>query len=113
MRVDGKGWILSDEDYGDGSEESIELNSNNEDDNENKRAMITVPTCHIFSEKDPLCWMSYSLSNTCQEDGKMHILHEEGHTIPHSEALMNEVAEFARRVDRGEQPDLSAYTIHI
>ena len=80
MRADGKGWYL------------------NGDRSDNRG--ITVPTCHIFSDNDPLSWMSYCLSNTCQEEGKVHILHDKGHTIPHTEELMVEVANFARRVKR-------------
>lgn len=62
---------------------------------------ITIPTCHIYSEKDLLCWMAKALQNVCQEDGKTIILHEGGHTIPHTEKLMADVAEFVRRVKQG------------
>ena len=81
LRVDGKGWVLS------------------EDESDDRRR-ITVPTCHVLSDEDPLSWMSYCLSNTCQEEGKVHVLHDKGHVIPHTEGLMVEVANFARRVSR-------------
>ena len=79
MRADAQGWLLSD------------------DESDTRR--ITVPTCHVFSDQDPLSWMSYCLSKTCQEEGKVHILHDKGHTIPHTEELMVEVANFVRRLD--------------
>ena len=82
LRAAGTGWVLRADD---GSDDD--------------RRLLTVPTCHVFSEADPLSWMSYCLSNTCQEEGKVHILHDKGHTIPHTEELMVEVANFARRVD--------------
>ncbi|KAL8746511.1 MAG: hypothetical protein Q9190_001485 [Brigantiaea leucoxantha] len=63
---------------------------------------ITVPTCHIYSEQDLLCWMTKSLYNFCQEDGKTLILHEGGHTIPHTEELMVDVADFVRRIKQGD-----------
>ena len=66
---------------------------------------ITVPTCHIYSEEDILCWMAKALSNLCQEEGKTIILHERGHTIPHTEELMVDVAKFVRRVKRGNIQD--------
>lgn len=80
LRGNGKGWVLS----GDMSDDR----------------RITVPTCHVFSDEDPLSWMSYCLSNTCQEEGKVHILHDKGHVIPHTKELMVEVANFARRISK-------------
>ena len=71
LRDDGKGWVLSDE----------------SDD-----PRITVPICHVFSAEDPLSWMSYDLSETCQEEGKIHIMHDKGHVIPHTEEFLTEVA---------------------
>ena len=62
---------------------------------------ITVPTCHIYSEKDLLCWMAKALQNVCQEDGKTVILHDGGHTIPHTEHLMIDVAKFVRKIKHG------------
>lgn len=78
LRGDGKGWVLS----GGISDDP----------------RITVPTCHVLSDEDPLSWMSYCLSNTCQEEGKVHILHDKGHVIPHTKELMVEVANFVRQV---------------
>ena len=80
LRADGKGCLLSDD--------------------ESDPRRITVPTCHVFSDQDPLAWMAYCLSNSCQDEGKVHILHDKGHSIPHTEGLMVDVANFARRVDR-------------
>lgn len=80
LRADGKGWYLNDE--------------------ESDGRRITVPTCHVYSDEDPLAWMSHCLSNTCQEEGKTHILHDQGHVIPHTKELMVEVAKFVRRVKR-------------
>ncbi|KAL8795884.1 MAG: hypothetical protein Q9195_001764 [Heterodermia aff. obscurata] len=68
---------------------------------DNTDQRITIPTCHIYSEKDLFCWMAKALQNICQEDGKTIILHEGGHTIPHTEKLMVDVAKFVRRVKQG------------
>lgn len=68
---------------------------------DNTDERITIPTCHIYSEQDVLCWMAKALQNLCQEDGKTIILHDGGHTIPHTEELMVDVAKFVRRVKQG------------
>lgn len=68
---------------------------------------ITVPTCHIFSETDQLGYMSRACANVCQDKGKTFVLHEGGHTIPHTEKLMVDVAEFVRRVNKGTIDDNS------
>ena len=73
-RTDGKGWILSDE----------------------TDQRITAPTCHIYSEKDPLVLTSKALWNTCEPTSRTLISHEKGHTTPHDKALMVEVAKFVR-----------------
>ena len=59
---------------------------------------ISVPTCHIFSDSDPIAWMARYLANTCQEDGREIILHDKGHVIPHTKEMMVDVANFIRRV---------------
>lgn len=69
---------------------------------------ITVPTCHIFSESDPLAWMARCLVNTCQEDGREVILHDKGHIIPHTKELMVGVANFIRRVKAAAETGTSA-----
>ncbi|KAI9716039.1 MAG: hypothetical protein M1828_000506 [Chrysothrix sp. TS-e1954] len=80
LTEDGKGYLLSD----------------------TTDQRITVPTCHVYSEKDLLCWMAKALENVCQDDGKTTILHEGGHTIPHTEKLMVDVAKFVRKVKQGD-----------
>ena len=77
-RADGKGWILSDE----------------------TGQRITAPTCHVYSEKDPLVLLSKALINTCEPGSTTLISHEKGHTIPHEKELMMEVAEFVRRISK-------------
>ena len=69
---------------------------------------ISVPTCHIFSDSDPLSWMARCLVNLCQEDGREVILHDQGHTIPHTKELMVGVANFVRRVKAAAAADTSA-----
>ena len=83
LKGDGKGCFLSDE----------------------TDQRITIPTCHIYSEQDILCWMAKALQNLCQEDGRTIVLHEGGHTIPHTEELMMDVAKFVRRVKQGKIQD--------
>lgn len=77
-QADGKGWILSDE----------------------TSQRITVPTCHVYSEKDPLVMTSKALLNTCEPGSTTVVLHEKGHTIPHEKELMVEVAKFVRGINR-------------
>lgn len=43
---------------------------------------------------------------TCQEEGKVHIVHDKGHVIPHTEEMMVEVADFARQVERAARVPL-------
>lgn len=81
-RADGKGWILSDE----------------------TSQRITAPTCHVYSEKDPLVLTSKALWNTCEPSSRTLILHEKGHTIPHEKELMAEVAKFVRGLNRESCP---------
>lgn len=86
LQMDGTGYVLSDD----------------------TDERISVPTCHIFSESDPLAWMARCLMNTCQEDGKEMILHDKGHVIPHTKELMVGVANFIRRVKAAAAPDTPA-----
>ena len=86
IQSDGMGYVLSD----------------------NSDLRITVPTCHIFSESDPLAWMARSLANTCQEDGKEIILHDKGHIIPHTSEMMVGAANFIRKVKAAAEVDTSA-----
>lgn len=76
LQPDGMGYVLSDK-----TEERI-----------------LVPTCHIYSDSDPIAWMARCLVNTCQEEGREIILHDKGHIIPHTKELMVDVANFIRRV---------------
>lgn len=82
-RADGKGWILSDE----------------------TDQRITAPTCHVYSEKDPLVLMSKALWNTCEPSSRTLVLHDKGHTIPHEKELMAEVAKFVRGLSRSHVPE--------
>ena len=81
-RADGTGWILSDE----------------------TGQRITAPTCHVYSEKDPLVLASKALWNTCEPSSRTLVLHEKGHTIPHEKDLMAEVANFVRGLDQDTCP---------
>ncbi|MCJ1458239.1 hypothetical protein MMC28_008610 [Mycoblastus sanguinarius] len=67
LRADGKGWVLSDE----------------------RDQRIAVPTCHVYSEKDPIVLTSKALQNSCQSKGKTVIRHEKGHIIPHDKEQMD------------------------
>lgn len=85
-RADGKGWILSDE----------------------TGQRITVPTCHIYSEKDPLVLTSKALWNTCEPSSRTLILHDKGHIIPHEKELMAEVAKFVRGLKQESCPGVGS-----
>lgn len=79
LKVAGKGWILCDE----------------------TDQRITVPTCHVYSENDPLVMGSKALRDICQPNGRTLILHEYGHTIPHEKWLMADVGKFVRGLSQG------------
>lgn len=74
VKLDGKGWILSDE----------------------SDLRITIPTCHVIGRKDPLALMSGSLWNVCDPKSRVFLTHERGHIIPHEPILMAGVAGFVR-----------------
>lgn len=62
---------------------------------------ITVATCHVLSEQDPLILPARALYNLCEPSVRRQILHERGHIIPHDRELMTKVAKFVRDLDQG------------
>ncbi|MCJ1465184.1 hypothetical protein MMC07_003800 [Pseudocyphellaria aurata] len=59
---------------------------------------ITVPTCHIIGEQDPVACAGIALMNTCEPKSRVLVSHEGGHLIPHEPEIMNRVGDFVRKV---------------
>jgi hypothetical protein len=62
---------------------------------------ISTPTCHVFSESDPIVALAKALYNICEPSSRRLVLHDGGHIIPHESELMAEVAQFVRDVKHG------------
>ena len=68
---------------------------------------ITVPTCHIIGDQDPVACAGIALMNTCDPDSRVLISHERGHCIPHEAEIMSRVGDFVRKLKaEDESPSL-------
>lgn len=72
---------------------------------------ITVPTCHIIGDQDPVACAGIALMNTCDPDSRVLISHERGHCIPHESEIMSRVGDFVRKVEAEDQsPSLDHFS---
>lgn len=72
---------------------------------------ITVPTCHIIGNQDPVACAGIALMNICDPDSRVLISHERGHCIPHVPEIMSRVGDFVRKVEAGdESPSLGHFS---